>query len=287
MNRHVLLIIALLSLSLAAFSQERYKGGLIFDDEAYENSPLEERYLQDLHTSKLTSRVSLKPYAPTPRNQGSYNNCVGWSTAYAARTIIEAQKRNCIDRRIIDKNAFSPGFIYKMISPDNSCYAPASIDEALKAMKSKGAAKLSSLNAICPDYIPRDLYKEAARFKIQEYNRLFYLKAEKKLKVLTVKKGLAEGQPVIIGMRCPPSFEKADGKTVWNPTESPYTKNYFGHAMCVIGYDDNKYGGAFEIMNSWGPKWGKEGFIWVRYKDFANFAKYAYVISKDRMSYTR
>ena len=33
-----------------------------------------------------------------------------------------------------------------------------------------------------------------------------------------------------------------------------------GHAMVVVGYDDDKYGGAFEILNSWGTYWGNKGF---------------------------
>lgn len=49
-----------------------------------------------------------------------------------------------------------------------------------------------------------------------------------------------------------------------------------GHAMCVVGFDDDKYNGAFEIVNSWGESWGNEGFIWVRYEDFLNYTKYAY-----------
>jgi hypothetical protein len=46
--------------------------------------------------------------------------------------------------------------------------------------------------------------------------------------------------------------------------------------MCVIGYDDTKYGGAVEIMNSWGTDWGNKGFVWVRYSDFAKATKYAF-----------
>ena len=46
--------------------------------------------------------------------------------------------------------------------------------------------------------------------------------------------------------------------------------------MCVIGYDDRKFGGAFQIMNSWGPDWGKDGVAWVRYADFKNYVKEAY-----------
>jgi hypothetical protein len=46
--------------------------------------------------------------------------------------------------------------------------------------------------------------------------------------------------------------------------------------MCVIGYDDRKEGGAFEIMNSWGPEWGKNGIVWVKYNDFKRFVREAY-----------
>ena len=49
-----------------------------------------------------------------------------------------------------------------------------------------------------------------------------------------------------------------------------------GHAMCVIGYDDRKFGGAFQIMNSGTPQWGKDGVAWVRYGDFKNYVKEAY-----------
>jgi len=48
--------------------------------------------------------------------------------------------------------------------------------------------------------------------------------------------------------------------------------------LCVIGYDDRKFGGAFQIMNSWTPKWGNNGVAWVRYGDFKNYVKEAYGI---------
>ena len=43
------------------------------------------------------------------------------------------------------------------------------------------------------------------------------------------------------------------------------------HAVLAIGYDDTKYGGCIEIMNSWGDTWGNKGFISVKYKDFTKF----------------
>ena len=50
--------------------------------------------------------------------------------------------------------------------------------------------------------------------------------------------------------------------------------------MVVIGYDDGKK--AFEIMNSWGRGWANQGFVWIRYEDFAKYCKYAYQLSMDK-----
>ena len=67
------------------------------------------------------------------------------------------------------------------------------------------------------------------------------------------------------------------GQDTWIPTRSDYgLRGFSGHAMCVTGYDDNKNGGAFEIMNSWGNDWGNNGVAWVRYPDFEHFVKEAY-----------
>jgi hypothetical protein len=46
--------------------------------------------------------------------------------------------------------------------------------------------------------------------------------------------------------------------------------------MCVIGYDDTKAGGAFEVMNSWGKKWANGGFVWIPYGIFSQFVREAY-----------
>jgi len=101
-------------------------------------------------------------------------------------------------------------------------------------------------------------------------------------RVNPVKKSLAEGKPVVIGMNCADSFDNA--KDIWRPTESPYGK-YGGHALCVIGYDDDKYGGALEIQNSWGTRWGNEGYMWISYENFAAFVAEAYEVIENLANY--
>ncbi|MEL6253378.1 MAG: C1 family peptidase [Bacteroidota bacterium] len=273
-------ILLALAFAISPFLQAQIplKGGLLFDDESYYQVPYAKDYLSTLTQSKLASSVSLKPYAPDPKDQGSYNNCVGWASAYAARSIMEARKQGWTNREKINKNAFAPGFIYKLIAPKQSCYEPTSIEHALQVMQKTGAAKFSAVEQICPKSLSRVAYASASRYKIADYQRLFYYKEPAQQKVMAIKKSLADGMPVIVGMRCTPSFEHADGYDVWKVRESRNTRNYYGHAMCIVAFDDHKYGGAFQIMNSWGKRWGNKGFIWVRYSDFTNFVKYAFIM---------
>ena len=98
------------------------------------------------------------------------------------------------------------------------------------------------------------------------------------INVRAVKEHLAKDAPVVIGMMVGQSFmQDMMGQELWEPQGADASgMGMGGHAMCVIGYDDRKFGGSFQILNSWGPKWGKDGVGWVRYRDFKNFVKEAY-----------
>ena len=45
------------------------------------------------------------------------------------------------------------------------------------------------------------------------------------------------------------------------------------HAMTLIGYDDDRYGGSFLIQNSWGEEVHDEGRIWIPYHVFVKYAR--------------
>ena len=44
---------------------------------------------------------------------------------------------------------------------------------------------------------------------------------------------------------------------------------YYGHAVCAIGYNDNK--GLVKFKNSWGPDWGEKGYGYVDYNYIRDF----------------
>jgi len=270
----LLLIFFLIAGSLFA---QRFGTGLKFNDVKYKEQQTKATLVRSLY-SMLPKSASLKAYCPLPKSQGSYGTCVGWATAYCAMTIMEAKKNSWSEKEVITNNTFSPGYIYKQIKTDDdvSCKWGASIEDALEIMKTKGLIKYDDMDEKnCPSYIPLDLFNKAAKYKIKDYAKLFDVGDLDNIKIQSTKKSLSEGKPVVIGMEVPPSFDYPSA--LWAPTED-YTQSYGGHAMCVIGYDDNMYGGAFEIQNSWGDTWGENGYIWVKYIDYAHFCKYAFEV---------
>ena len=266
------IIFLALTYSASVFPQgEEFGMGLLLDDSLYANSPTAAPLMRGDYID-LPAATSLKLFAPDPGNQGPFGTCAGWSTGYAARTILEALKNNW-GQGTIDSNAFSPSYIYNQIRNSKGCYGGTSLISALDVLREQGGVKLKDFGYDCDREVTSLDKAKAFQYRIIEYRDITPKGANK---VLTVKKSLAEGRPVVIAMDVPFSFNNA--KELWLPLESDYKNWSRGHAMAVIGYDDNKFGGVFEIMNSWGTRWGKNGFTWIKYKDFDFFCKFAFEI---------
>jgi len=250
--------------------------GLVFDDDAYEQTLINAPLTRSLAGEKLPAAVSLKQYTPTPKNQGNYGTCVAWSSTYAGYTTAAAIQNNWTQKTVIDDNAFSPEFVYALAKKDgdNNCQKGTQLGDVLEILKTKGAVRFKEFQTQCAGEIPQPLLNKASTNKIKAYTRIFSL--DDPNKVGRTKKSISEKKPVVMGMKCPESFDIA--KNVWIPTASEKSNinSHYGHAMCVVGYDDNMQGGAFEIMNSWGTDWGNGGYIWVRYVDYEIFARYAF-----------
>ncbi|HMI01225.1 MAG TPA: C1 family peptidase [Pedobacter sp.] len=253
-------------------AQQPYRMGMNFDNESYRVVKKKAKLTRSLES--LPESASIKQFSPIPGNQGMYSTCTAWASAYCGRTIVDAVKNNWLDKTYITEHAYSPAFLFRLLSPDDqSCKSGSYISMAFSVMKTKGLIPFSALSASCIPSVSNVQLASAQTGRIKDFMRLFDLNATRDIKVQSVKKSISEQKPVVFGMICPPSFFNAKG--VWAPVEEADPK-VGGHAMCVVGYDDNKEGGAFEIQNSWGTKWGNEGYIWIKYADFAGFTAYAY-----------
>ena len=223
----------------------------------------------------LPDFVSLEKFAPKRMNQGSQGSCVAWSSAYAARTIMRSRETGEDPNKI----AFSPSYLYNQIALEG-CEG-SYVKWAMQAMEQKGGLPLKDFPYNENDCSAKPTNEElnlGSHYSILGANRLSINGDDQTIDLLAMKQNLSQGAPVVIGMMVGGTFMHGMfGKKVWHPTQSDYSMNGFGgHAMCVIGYDDNLEGGAFQIMNSWGPEWGENGLGYVRYNDFMKFAKEAH-----------
>jgi hypothetical protein len=259
--------------SLTQQASSTFTMGGILDPKEFDKAPVYEGL--DESKNNLPEAVSLLKFAPHPGNQGQQGSCVAWSSAYGARTILEASSTGVNP----DQTAFSPSFLYNQIGLDG-CQG-SYIIRAMENMTKVGAVPLDQFpydETDCSRQPSAQLKNEASQYRMLGFTRLTSGESVNNLDLYAIKQHLAKDVPVVIGMMVGGSFmQDMIGKEVWHPADDDYSMMGFGgHAMCVIGYDDRKEGGAFQILNSWGNEWGQNGVGWVRYNDFKHFTKEAY-----------
>ncbi len=253
------------------FSQSGYN----YSAEEFSKAKVYEGLADDNTKNPLPEAVSLAAFAPQRLNQGKQGSCVAWSSAYAARTILEAAST----RQNPDEVAYSPAFVYNNIALED-CQG-SYIQRAMEFMQRNGALSLNDFQYDendCSRQANNSLVAKAAGNRIHGFTRLTESDGVNGINIRALKEHLAKDAPVVIGMMVGGSFmEGMKGQKVWHPSNNDYSQMGFGgHAMCVIGYDDRIEGGSFQIMNSWGPEWGQNGIGFVRYADFKEFVREAY-----------
>ena len=82
------------------------------------------------------------------------------------------------------------------------------------------------------------------------------------------KKYITKHIPIIIGMRTGRMFWKLKGQLyehAYVPINNTDNREYKGHAVVIVGYDDTLNSGSWIIANSTGPKWGFQGYAAIPY----------------------
>ena len=251
------------------------KTGYNFDPNETKKASVYEGLEDDNGKNPLPEAVSLAGFAPQRLNQGQQGSCVAWSSAYAARTILEASST----RNDPNQVAYSPAFVYNNIALED-CQG-SYIQRAMEFMQQTGAVPMEDFRydeTDCSRQAGNNLIQKASGNRIHGFHRLTETDDVNGINIRAVKEHLAKDAPVVIGMMVGGSFmQEMMGQKVWHPNDEDRQQMGFGgHAMCVIGYDDRVEGGAFQVMNSWGPEWGQNGLAYIRYGDFKEFVREAY-----------
>ncbi len=267
------------NMNLADTAQQLFsQSGYSYSPEQFDKASIYEGLEDNNNKNPLPEAVSLLRFAPNRGDQGSQGSCVAWSSAYAAQTILTAASTGQ-DPNVI---AFSPSYLYNQIRLSNDCQG-SYIQKAMEAMRANGGVPLSQYPYSDQDCsrVPGSAAIQTGRqHAIHGFTRLTEGDNLNQISVRAIKEHLAKDAPVVIGMMVGQSFmQDMMGKDLWQPQGMDQSQmGMGGHAMCVIGYDDSKYGGAFQIMNSWSPAWGKNGIGWVQYGNFKNYVREAYGI---------
>jgi ankyrin repeat protein len=213
----------------------------------------------------LPSSVDFGSFLPNIGNQGNQGSCVGWTVGYALKSYQEAQEHRWLPKNDND-HVFSPSYIYNQ-AVNGNCDSGMYISDALNFAK-QGVLPISqfSYESNSCSRLPSQVERSSAQvFRIQEWERI-------PISVEATRKFLFSNRPVIIGIPVYSNFYRLGKDQIYNQTQGDIDG---GHALLVVGYDDNKQ--AFKIMNSWGTSWGTNGFGWIGYPLYAQLVREAYV----------
>lgn len=273
----LLLFVFLSTVTLA----QQYPTGLVFDETRYADMPTIAPETKSKYRDPILMppSFSLEKYCPAPGSQGQLGACVTWASSYGARTILYAIRKGITDRATITREAFSPSYVFNQIKIDPDCINGSAYPDAFNILTRQGCDKLKHHPYTCdyggPDPASR---QRAAFYKVKETFRLNTAEYDPKF---LIKRCLTSKLPVLIGMVTYRSFGRpCEGQKFWSGKQDTLMG---GHAMVVVAYDDKIIdGGAVKVMNSWGAKWGTDGFIWIRWADLlANTKEYFTVVDFD------
>ncbi len=240
-----------------------YATGAVFETEA----ELTDEPRTPLFRAFLPELVDLSGRFPAARRQGKQSSCVGWAVGYAARSYYNSAREG--GARLTADRIPSPAYIYDSIrSPGDACDKGTKISDALDLLRDGGSlthAEYPYDEDLCRRPRTGDVAR-ASKFRIAGWQvvdtgRLDQVKAE-----------LANGHPVVIGLRSNKDFHRLRGVAVWRAGFPEEDDGH--HAVTVVGYSER--GQYFTVMNSWGPGWGLEGFGRIAYDTFERRVKYGF-----------
>lgn len=311
MKRHIkfisIALATMLSLSVGAVSAKaatnpfnlNYAMGAIKDtqtpvlDENSENAPSGAVLLPS------SVDLSLSESFPSVGNQGSVGSCTAWASTYY-QFGYQVASMNSWDAKNDPTKQFSPKWTYNLCNNGinkGSLYAT-----IYSVLANQGAVRYSEFApsgvAIRAEYgtwyLDTEGMKRALQYRISDYEHLCFADVEASTPITNSKSACLNVMKSLLNSGNVLTFQTDFGEWDYMKLSSQYNsalngqyvciKHYnpddkwSGHAMAIVGYDDNiSYDlnedgiiqnyekGAFKIVNSWGERYGNDGYMWVMY----------------------
>ncbi len=230
------------------------------------------------------SLETLIQYCSPVGNQDKTNSCVGWAIAQAYSFTLARQDH--IKNDDLRFREFSAYYLHKIIS--NNCQDTLSLAIALERLKTSGICTVKDTQDCTAPL------KEGAEIEAQFY-RIFddvesisdTTKWDKALSM--IDEYLKDNKrAVVVDIYPTIEFSQLDSLkvNVWKPSTGNFERKEKGHAMvvvaCYLGIEPTVL-----LLNSWGSKWGKKGFIKMYWRDLKRYLRGIYTFRLDIKPYKR
>lgn len=216
----------------------------------------------------VPERVDLSGNLPTPGKQGT-GSCVAWAVGYARSYYTQTNEKRP-NRR--PENISSPAYIYHALHEPAECGGGTLIKSALSLLQT-GALSVAQYpfqDRQCRKLSSVEI-EDATKFRIASWTTIALADSSS---IEDIRVFLAGGDPVVTGL----ATYHLRGGSRWS-----YDERYQGpggsgqgHAVTLVGFDDRSQ--RFKFINSWGTRWGENGFGFIDYDSFRKAADEAYVM---------
>lgn len=251
--------------------------GLEFEENAYRSLPLL-RLSEGEKGIDTLKRLSLRPFAPMPGQQGKISACTGYAGGYGAMTILHAVRSRLKSPEEIKQVTFSAAYVYNSVKQRHGdCGEGIRLEKALQFLKEQG-------NCLYPDFDTTQqcvtkpdtaLAKKARYNTIKDFAPILPLNSQTPQIVNSVKTCLRDSLPVIVVIKVFPSLLGMEkGERIWQKRVREESVGL--HCLVVTGYDERK--SLFEVMSSWGTEWADGGFAYIDYGDMGAICQAAYTL---------
>jgi len=198
--------------------------------------------------------VDLSMYCSSVKDQGNEGSC----TAFASLACMEFLEKKFNTTNYTDLSEQFTYYVtrYNIMKDNPVTDSGAYISDVLSSLVQYGTCTLAQFPYIDNPLIVPSLiiYNQAKVNKVIQYANI--------VSINVLKSVLYSGYAVICGFVCYSNIYNAVNGVI------PVSNNDIigGHAVLLVGYDDNKK--LFKFKNSWGTSWGVNGYGFLPYQYF-------------------
>jgi len=305
--------------SLIVFSNTLYSQGFIWNAKAESHHKTYDRVSLS-RSAIIPTSASLEKYLPYIQHQGSIGMCAAYSIATCRTIVYARNNNLTDINKISAESYSPYYTYQRVLSTRSSGEWGGGLIPLMNKINDFGYAKMKNIeypyyypftnNHLWDFAVPTHFDLDIESVKKDKFDYIVSILPNENVEdtvsdlIRQIKVELSKEIPILFGMMPMPSTlgtTGSNGEDYWDnsikvkceqcsnltndisglcPTHKPEDWEGGGHAMVLIAYDDEKYEGSFQIVNSWGEDWGDNGKIWIKYEDFVEHAVFMQSLDK-------